>query len=224
MFSHKYHLSTIYVFEKRKKVLKKIIQPKKKSAPSKKSTRAKRNTCQKTKKHNRYSEPYGVSKLERDFALNFLDKLNIDYVYEYEAKDIGRFYDFAVISPMKGVKLIMEEENGVVSVSQERNDYRVLFLIEVDGSYFHSDPRVVDKENMNRMQKRNARVDEIKDKWCALNHIPLLRIYEYDIRNNPKMVERELRDVLEYIGIQEKKKTKHGKFSKQIENETGKIV
>lgn len=212
------------MFLRNGKELKKIIQPRKGSVPSKNKPRVKRNTKPTQKKVAKYSEPYGVSKLERDFAVNFLDKLHVNYVYEYEAKDIGRFYDFAVISPMKGVKLIMEEENGVVSVSQERNDYRVLFLIEVDGSYFHSDPRVVDKDNMNRMQKHNARVDEIKDKWCALNHIPLLRIYEYDIRNNPKLVERTLKDVLEYVGVLEKKKTKHGKFSRQFENESEKIV
>ena len=39
---------------------------------------------------------YGTSKLERDFAKEFLDKNNIVYIYQYEAKEIGRFFDFAV--------------------------------------------------------------------------------------------------------------------------------
>lgn len=39
---------------------------------------------------------YGTSKLEEDFAREFLDKLGIEYVYQYEAKDIGRFFDFYV--------------------------------------------------------------------------------------------------------------------------------
>lgn len=37
---------------------------------------------------------YGTSKLEKDFANNFLSKLGVKYEYQYEAKDIGRFYDF----------------------------------------------------------------------------------------------------------------------------------
>lgn len=39
---------------------------------------------------------YGTSKLEEDFAHDFLDKLGVDYEYQFEAKDIGRFYDFRI--------------------------------------------------------------------------------------------------------------------------------
>lgn len=37
---------------------------------------------------------YGTSKLEEDFAKEFLEKLKVPYQYQFEAKDIGRFYDF----------------------------------------------------------------------------------------------------------------------------------
>lgn len=37
---------------------------------------------------------YGTSKLEKRFAEQFLDKLGIEYQYQYEAKDIKRYYDF----------------------------------------------------------------------------------------------------------------------------------
>ena len=37
---------------------------------------------------------FGTSKLEEDFARDFLDKLDVKYVYQFEAKDIGRWYDF----------------------------------------------------------------------------------------------------------------------------------
>lgn len=59
-----------------------------------------------TSKH----QQYGTSKLEQDFALNFLDKLNVEYDYQYEAKSIKRFYDF-----------YLPKEN---------------LLIEVDGDYW----------------------------------------------------------------------------------------
>ena len=37
---------------------------------------------------------FGTSKLEEDFARDFLDKLEVKYVYQFEAKEIGRWYDF----------------------------------------------------------------------------------------------------------------------------------
>lgn len=37
---------------------------------------------------------FGTSKLEEDFARDFLDKLGIEYVYQFEAVDIKRWYDF----------------------------------------------------------------------------------------------------------------------------------
>ena len=49
---------------------------------------------------------YGTSKLEDKFAKEFLDRLGLKYVRQYEAKDIKRFYDFAVRSQSGAVVLI----------------------------------------------------------------------------------------------------------------------
>ena len=46
----------------------------------------------------------------------------------------------------------------------------------------------MDETKLNAMQKHNKFVDFVKDKWCGLHGIPLLRIWEYDIRNNPEKV------------------------------------
>ena len=54
---------------------------------------------------------FGTSKLEQDFAKDFLDKLGVDYVWQFEAKEIGRYFDYAVI------------ENGSI------------ILLEIDGGY-----------------------------------------------------------------------------------------
>lgn len=62
----------------------------------------KNNTVkQKTKKvitnHKKKKHPqYGTSKLEEDFAKEFLDKLDLEYEYQFEAKEIGRWFDFKV--------------------------------------------------------------------------------------------------------------------------------
>lgn len=127
------------------------------------------------KKH--WHPKYGTSKLEEDFAKEFLDKLGVEYVYQYEAKDIGRFYDFFI--PKSNL------------------------IIEVDGDYWHGNPEKYDDSELKRHQIRAQRVDEYKNKWALLHGIPILRIWESDIRKNPKKVMKMLK---EEFNIQEKKR------------------
>ena len=141
-------------------------------------------------------QKYGTSKLELDFAREFLDKLGVKYIYQYEAKDIGRFFDFAIIQH-QDIPYITENKDGIECIKQDGQNIMVSFLIEVDGSYFHSDPRVINERNLNPMQKHNKVVDFVKDRWSGLHGLPLLRIWEYDIRNNPKKV---FDDLDKYLG------------------------
>lgn len=168
------------------------IHKTKKTKPIKKSTPIKTPTKKIIK--------YGTSKLEKDFAEEFLDKYGIRYIYEYEAKDIKRYYDFAIIT--KKAKYITEEKEGLQSIIQGIQYTPIDLLIEVDGSYWHSDPRLFEDKELNAIQKRNKMVDEIKNKWASLHGIPLLRIWEYDIRHNPKKVLEELK---KYFHIEEPK-------------------
>ena len=135
---------------------------------------------------------FGTSKLEQDFAEQFLDKLGVKYVWQFEAKDIGRFYDFA----------IFPEGGGMI-------------LLEIDGSYYHSDPRVVDENKLSPMQKKNKRIDEHKNEWALLHGIPLIRIWEYDIRNNPSGVMKALK---ERLYIEDKVQTKINNKNKRHRN------
>lgn len=162
-----------------------------------KNNKSKKRTVQKvkpTKRAVRKHPKYGTSKLEEDFAKDFLDKLGVKYVYQFEAKDIGRFYDFAVI------------------LNDEMTTGNML-LIEIDGGYYHSDPRVVKEDKLNPMQKHNKRVDEYKDKWALLHGIPLIRIWEKDIRENPNEVMKELKKRLyiedKKVTLTEKKNKRH---------------
>lgn len=160
---------------------------------SKKRTTPKAKTARGAVRHPHHQK-YGTSKLEEDFARDFLDKLGVKYIYQFEAKDIGRFYDFAVIL----------NENMTVGN---------MILIEIDGSYYHSDPRLIKEGEMNPMQKRNKRVDEHKDKWALMHGIPLIRIWEKDIRENPKGVMDELKKRLyiedKKVTLTEKKNKRH---------------
>ena len=135
----------------------------------------------------KHKQEYGTSKLEYDFAHDFLDKLGLKYVYEYCAKDIKRYFDFAVTAIENyPYKYVLKE--GINSIDQDAQLFIPDFMIEVDGDYFHSNPLLVKESEMNPMQKHNKFVDKLKDEWCAMRCIPLLRIWEHDIRNNPKKV------------------------------------
>lgn len=159
-------------------------QPIKNKKTNNKRTVKKANAVRRTVRRH---PKYGTSKLEEDFARDFLDKLGVKYVYQFEASSIGRWYDFYL--PFHNL------------------------LIEIDGSYFHADPRVIKEEDMNPMQKRNKRVDELKDKWALMHGIPIMRIWEKDIRESPKKVMEELKKRLyienEKMVIKENKSKRH---------------
>lgn len=124
-----------------------------------------------TPKERKHPE-YGTSKLEERFAKNFLDKLGYKYETQFKAESIGRYYDFYI--PTANL------------------------LLEIDGDYFHSYGLVY--EEMNPMQKKSSRVDKDKDKWALTHKIPLIRIWEHDINNNPKQVMEMLKkEIPHYI-------------------------
>lgn len=65
------------------------------------------------------------------------------------------------------------------------------------------------------MQKRNKRVDEYKNKWALEHGIPLIRIWEKDIRENSKEVMKQLK---ERLYIEDKKQTLIEKKNKRHVN------
>lgn len=139
---------------------------------------------------------YGTSQLERDFARDFLDRMKIKYVYQFEAKNIKRFYDFAV-TIYDNYPFRYEVKDGINSIIQTDKMLTINFLIEIDGDFFHSNPNVVDENKLNPMQKHNKWVDKIKNEWALMHGLPLLRIWEEDIRKHPKKVEKMLKEELD---------------------------
>ena len=161
--------------------------------PVKGGNKIKRKTkTVKTGNHNpfrkrNHTQEYGTSKLEYDFAHDFLDKLGLKYVYQFCAASIGRYFDFAITAVENyPYKYVIKE--GINSIDQDAQWFKPDFIIEVDGDYFHSNPLLVKEDKLNPMQKHNKFVDKLKDEWCGMNCIPLLRIWEYDIRHDPKKV------------------------------------
>jgi hypothetical protein len=170
-----------------------------------KNIRVKGKKVKKTEKKKK--QEYGTSQLERDFAHDFLEANGLSYIYQYEATDIKRFYDFALVCD--GVKTYKKEKkDGLESIVQHGQGIVPDLLIEIDGSYFHSDPRVIKEDKLTPLQKHNKFVDSLKDKWAGMHCIPLLRIWEYDIRKNPKKV---LDTLSKYVKISKEKREKINK-------------
>lgn len=117
-----------------------------------------------------HKQEYGTSKLEEKFAHDFLDKIGVEYVYQYKAESIGRYFDFRIMP--KGP------------------------IIEIQGSYWHGDSRLYEEKDLNATQRRDIKIDELKKKWCTRNGIPIIYIWELDINKNPKMVLNYLKEVL----------------------------
>lgn len=155
-----------------------------KVAPAKNST-IKESFIRKndTPKERKHPE-YGTSNLETKFSKEFLDILGLTYQTQYKAESIGRYYDFYIPSCNT--------------------------LIEVDGDHYHSYNILY--ENMSPMQKKNHRVDKIKNKWAREHNIPLIRIWEHDINKNGKkvmeMLKEEIKKNTELYNLQLEKKNR----------------
>ena len=122
------------------------------------------------RKYVRHHQEFGTSKLEERFARYFLERLGVKYVYQFKAESIGRYYDFRILP------------NGPI--------------IEIQGSYWHGDKRLYEESELNAIQKRNIKVDEKKRKWCSMNGIKLIYIWEQDINKNPDGVLNFLKEEL----------------------------
>ena len=166
----------------RSKTVKKRITKKTEETKDKRLPRA-LNPKPKRRGPRPHKQEYGTSKLEQRFARDFLDKLGIEYKYQFKAESIGRYYDFRGMP--KGA------------------------IIEVQGSYWHGDKRLYEEEDLNRTQKKNIKVDEIKRRWCSQNGIKLIYVWEEDINKDPEGVMDMLRRELDkYINHRDRLRTK----------------
>lgn len=69
----------------------------------------------------------------------------------------------------------------------------------------------MNENKLTPTQKRNKRVDKHKDNWALLHGIPLIRIWEKDIRENPSQVMGMLKERLRIQGDKIAKKKEMNK-------------
>lgn len=72
---------------------------------------------------------------------------------------------------------------------------------EFDGTYWHADPRFYKKDDiiLNRTAEKIWENDKAKDLLCEQNNIKLIRIKEYDWRNNKTGVQEIIKNVLDEL-------------------------
>ena len=69
-------------------------------------------------------------------------------------------------------------------------------IIEVQCSYWQGDKRLYEEKDLNSVQRRNMKVDEKKRRWCSMNGIKLIYVWEEDINKDPEGVMKFLREEL----------------------------
>ena len=150
--------------------------------PKRKTAKVKVTRLSKEVKKKKPHPKYGTSKLEDYFAENFLNVLGVKYVRQYEAKEIGRFYDFKI-------------ENGPI--------------LEINGSYWHGDKRIYEEKDLNSVQKKNIYIDNLKRKWAENNGIEIYYFWEKDIHENPEQIFLTLKEILKKYQAKNKKNQRH---------------
>jgi len=98
------------------------------------------------------------SKLENKFEDNILKPLNIEYKKFFKIKSFKYFYDFYI------------------------PQYNI--IIEVDGDFFHSNPKFYPNGPIYKTQIENNLRDQLKTQAALNNGYKLLRFWESDINNN----------------------------------------
>lgn len=111
--------------------------------------------------------------------------------------------DFAVTC-YRDKSYLMEEKEGIKCVKQDGQYFDVSFFIEIDGDYWHVHPDKFKNKKLTPIQKHNLFVDKQKNEYAALRGIPLVRIWECDIRNNKQKVMEELQKYVD-IGLKKRR-------------------
>lgn len=93
------------------------------------------------------------------------------------------------------LEFVEEKEYGYFSFDFYLNKYDL--LIEVDGDYFHSNPKFYPHGPKTKTQKINHSRDLSKNRFCEKSKLQLLRVWENDIINDREGIKCSLEKLLE---------------------------
>lgn len=106
----------------------------------------------------------------------YLDSVNISYIYNQKIKDISVNPDFLIGSNT---------------------------VIEVNGDYWHGNPFVYPIEKLNEIQLRHIRRDIVKYELYYKNNYRFLVIWEKEINENFEKVKQRINHFLNILPLQE---------------------
>lgn len=76
---------------------------------------------------------------------------------------------------------------------------------------WHGNPKFYTKDKLTPTQKKNQRVDKMKDEWALYHGIPILRIWEDDINNNEKLVLNMINEKIDILKIKKERENERKK-------------
>jgi very-short-patch-repair endonuclease len=170
-------LNLMYNKERNKKISDKLKNVPKSKEHTEKNRKIKRDPIARSKQskvmHDRIANGSfsPSSKEEKDFAVKYLDPLNIKYQTQKYIKEIEQYCDF-----------YFESLN---------------LYIEFDGDFWHSNPIKYPNGPVYKYQINKVEKDRIKNEWCKKNGIKLIRIWENDFKKNPEIVLDKLKFLTE---------------------------
>lgn len=104
-----------------------------------------------------------------------------------------------------GIAYIEEYSLSVWSFDFYIKEYDL--YIEVDGDYFHSNPKIYPNGPKTKTQKINWYRDIKKNEFCINNNMKLIRFWESDILNNKEDIECRLKKLLALDWLEENRPT-----------------
>ena len=125
----------------------------------------------------------GPEKAVREILIS----LNIPFKQEYRLSHRNKIksYDFYIYEYMNGIDVLAWQ-----------------LLLEVHGDYFHSlcfFEGIKKRHKLNKLQKKNLRNDILKRKISKFNNIPIIYIWENEIKNNISSVKDKIKRSIEHI-------------------------
>lgn len=97
-----------------------------------------------------------------------------------------------LIDILKSLELKYEEEKRVKCWSFDIYLSQYDIYIEVDGDYYHSNPKIYPYGPKTSTQKVNWYRDIKKNQFCIENNLKLVRFWECDIINHPEMIKEKI--------------------------------
>lgn len=148
-------------------------------------------------------EGFGVGRIQTEITRQ---KMSESHIENWEKGNIGRKHYTSKLEDkfeeiLKIINIKYQKIFFAKSIKAFYNFYLPNFnlIIEVDGDFFHSNPKFYPDGPIYKTQIQNNLRDQEKNKWASDNNYKLLRFWEYDINNNISQVIETLKKELNLI-------------------------